>query len=282
VSAATPKGYFEEVRQEYDGGVDLRLGTWTLSAGGVYSLENDYSSRTITLGASAELFQRNFTLAMGYGFTDSDVGRQSDPVFNRDLDSHTFSAAATQVLTPKLIVQLGYFLGVLYGYQSSPYRMVSLASGASSPEAAPVERFRHALVLRVKNALSSAVFLSADYRYYFDSWGIESHSGEVALEHQARPWFRWRIRNRIYLQNAADFYRSQYAVLLRYMSADRELGAFFSNLSGVKFTLTPGFFETTTLSFDIKADLTWSSFEDYPKLPERSMWVTEAGVRVEF
>ncbi|HIA00623.1 MAG TPA: DUF3570 domain-containing protein, partial [Myxococcales bacterium] len=274
ISAATPKGYFEEVRQEYDAGVDVRMGTWTLSAGGVYSLENDYSSHSLSLGLSTELLQRNLTVALGYGFTDSDVGRASDTLFDRDLDSHVFTATLTQVLSPKLIMQVGYFLGALQGYQSSPYRMVSLVSGASSPESTPDERIRHAVVLGIKNALASTAFLSANYRYYLDTWGLDSHSAELAFEHQALPWFRWRVRNRIYFQSAVDFYRSQYVIPLRYMSADRELGAFFSDMSGIKLIFTPGFFETTQLSFDLKADFTWSRFEDYPKLPERSMWVT--------
>lgn len=283
VSAATPKGYFQETRQEYDGGVTLRFGTLTTDLSAAYSRENDYSSISATLGLSAELFQRNTTITLGYGFTDSNVGRAGDPTFDRDLDSHTVSASVSQVLTRDLIVQAGWFLGFLTGFQSSPYRMVSLRNGTSAPEAVPDERIRQSFVLRARWSPSQNTFLGADYRLYVDTWGIDGHTAQVVFTHTPTPWFEWRVRDRVYVQSAADFYQDTYDQHRQHMSADRELGPFWSNLVGVKLTFTsPALGGGVRLAGDVKFDAGWQWFSEFEELPTRVMFMAEVGARIEF
>ena len=282
LSAATPKGYFKEVRQEYGADASVRLGPWTVSAGAVYSRENDYSSITGTVGGSVELFQRNTTLSLGYGFTDSNIGLAGDSLFRRDLDSHTINASLTQVLHPRVVAQLSLFVGVLSGFQSSPYRMVALSDGAASPERMPRMRVRNAATARLRVATTSDTFLGLDYRFYVDDWQLMGHTAEVSFTHDATEWFSWRLRDRFYYQSASAFYRSRYDGPMKYMTTDRELSGFWSNLAGLKLIFKPPVGRHVDLSIDAKADITYQRFEDFPLLPERVMLVTEVGITVDF
>jgi len=278
LSAATPRGYFQETRKETGGDAAVDLSGWLVSAGAVYSLENDYSSITGTVGVSKELFEKNTTVAVGYSFTDSNVGRAHDPAFDQDLDSHTVTATVTQVLSPSVVGQVAYFMGYLDGFQSSPYRHVRVANGATTPESAPAERVRNAVALRVRASLAPEHFLAGDYRAYLDTWGVTSHTAELAYTWQATPWLSWRLRDRVYLQSAADFYAWSYDAPRRYMTADRELGSFWGNLVGLRAAFAPSVGRTQKLTIDLKLDFMFQKFADFPLLPERLMYVTELGL----
>ncbi|TNF28172.1 MAG: DUF3570 domain-containing protein [Deltaproteobacteria bacterium] len=277
LSAATPRGYFQEVRKEAGGDASVDVAGVLLSAGAVYSEENDYSSISGNFGVTKELFQKNTTVALGYSFTDSNVGRSHDPTFDEDLDSHTVTASVTQVLSRSLVGQVSYFLGYLDGFQSSPYRRVRVASGVTTPESTPGTRLRNALALRLRAALAPEHFLSGDYRAYLDDWGLVSHTAEVGYTWQATPWLSWRLRDRVYLQSGADFYAWTYDSPRRYMTADRELGSFWGNLVGLRASFEPSVGRTQKLSIDLKFDFMYQKFADFPVLPERLMYVTELG-----
>lgn len=283
VTAASPKGYFQEVRQEYEGGASVRLKLTTLSASATYSHENDYSSISVGLGAATELFQRNTTLTFGYGYTDSSVGRSGDPNFDESLASHTLTASVSQLLSRHLIAQLGWFFNYSAGFQQSPYRAVSLLDGSYTTESAPSERFRNAVVARLRGALSSKWFLGGDYRLYFDTWGMTGHTVQAMLSNTPLPWFDWRLRARFYAQSRVDFYEQTYDRLRKYMTADRELGPFVGITGGLKlgFNVT-SLPETVALAFDLKTDLTYQRFSEFKLLPERIMVVTEAGMHLDF
>ena len=277
LSAATPHGYFREVRKETGGDASVKLGDWTLSGGAVYSKENDYSSISGNFGAAKELNQKNTTVAVGYSYTDSNVGRSHDPTFNKDLASHTVTATVTQVLSKSLVGQVSYFMGYLDGFQSSPYRHVRIATGITAPESAPNVRVRNAVALRVKAALAPDHFLSGDYRAYIDSWGLTSHTVEVGYTWQMLPWLAWRLRDRFYAQSSTDFYAWTYNVPRKYMSSDRESGAFWGDLVGLRASFQPDIGRTQKLTIDLKFDFMYQKFKDFTLLPERLMYVTELG-----
>ena len=277
LSAATPHGYFQETRKEAGGDATVDLAGWLVSAGTVMSKENDYKSISGNFGLSRELFEKNTTVAVGYSFTDSNVGRANDPEFNQKLASHTVTATVTQVLSRSVVGQVSYFMGYLDGFQASPYRHVRIATGVTTPESTPGTRVRNAVAVRVKAALAPDHFIAGDYRAYLDSWGLVSHTAEVAYTWQMLPWLSWRLRDRVYLQSGADFYSWTYDAPHRYMTADRELGSYWGNLVGLRASFEPAIGRTQKLTIDLKFDFMMQQFADFPLLPERLMYVTELG-----
>ncbi|MCB9736106.1 MAG: DUF3570 domain-containing protein [Deltaproteobacteria bacterium] len=282
VSAATPHGYFSEIRQEYQANTAVKLGLWTISGGGTYSKENDYSSISGSLGISTELFQRNTTLSLGYGFTGSSVGRANDPGFDRSLDSHTISATVTQVLSKSLVGQLTYFVGVFDGFQSSPYRLARVATGVAMPENVPNHRLRQSVVARINAALAAEHFLSLAYRLYGDDWGLLSHTAELGWTYEISRAVSFNLRDRVYLQGSTDFYSYIYDQPRTYMTNDRELGAFLGNTVGAKLSWAPDIGRTTKLALDLKFDFTYQRFDDFAALPTRLLYMGEIGATLDF
>ena len=282
-TAATPKGYFQETRREAGGGVTYAHGLSKTSLSVVGSRENDYGSVSVALGWSDEFAQRNTTVAVGYSFTDSDVGRAHDPAFDRDLDSHTLSTTVTQVLSKTWIAQASAWVGVLDGFQSSVYRYVRFANGTAGPERMPNLRVREAGALQLRGALSNDLFLGASYRLYGDSWGLLAHTGEVQASWLPVRSVVLRLRDRLHVQRGSPYYQSRFDRPMTYMSIDRELGAFWGNLVGAKASWQPGSaFGTQRIEVDLKLDAMWQHFDDFPWLPERSWVVAEVGLTASF
>jgi hypothetical protein len=283
LSAATPHGYFQEQRQEVGGSATVALDLTRISASVVGSRENDYSSTSVALGWSDEFAQRNTTLAVGYSFTDSNVGRAHDPRFERDMNSHTLSATLTQVLTPTWVAQASVWLGVLDGFQSSVYRYVRFSNGASGPEVMPSSRVREAGVLQLRGALRSDVFVGASYRLYGDSWGLLAHTAEVNASWLPVPSVTLRLRDRLHVQRGSPYYQSVFERPKRFMSIDRELGAFYGNLVGAKASwLLTDPSAIRRLELDLKVDAMRQTFADFPWLPQRNWTVAELGVSATF
>ncbi len=283
VSAATAKGYFQENRQEYGGSVTTRRDLLKLTLGAVHSQENDYSSATGSIAISDEFAKRNTTLSLAYSFTGSDVGRAHDPTFSRRLDSHALTASWTQVLSRSWVAQFSGFVGVLDGFQSSVYRYVHFADGTSGPEVAPDLRVRQALAAELRGSLTPQWFAGASYRLYSDSWGLLSHTGELTATYAPTDWLSLRLRDRVYQQRGSSFYQSVYDRPMRYMTIDRELGALYGNLVGLKAAIDlGGLGSTRTWQLDLKYDWMWQKFEDFRWLPERQMSMLEAGLQCAF
>lgn len=283
ISAATPRGYFQETRQEAGGSATIGSDLARYSASVTGSKENDYSSTSVALGWSDEFAQRNTTVAVGYSFTDSNVGRRHDPNLNLDMNSHTVTTTLTQVLSPSWIAQAALWVGVLDGFQSSVYRFVRFRNGTSGPERMPSLRVREAGVVQLRGALRPDVFVGLSYRLYGDTWGLLAHTAEVTASWLPIPTLTLRVRDRFHTQRGSPYYSSYFDRPKTYMSIDRELGAFWGNLVGGKASLLltePT--ATRRLELDVKFDAMWQTFADFPWLPQRNWVVAELGVSANF
>jgi hypothetical protein len=239
VSNATAR--MNDFRSEITAGLVQKLHNTTLTGSYVYSVENDYQSHNVELGFAQDLFEKNSTLALGATLSANDVYRTGDQLFHRKLLVAGLSTSWTQVLNRATIAQLSYSFSFGNGYWASPYRFVRVETPDfmqiefKVPETEPNERFRHAVVLGLNRHLGQDSSLQGDYRFYADSWGVLSHTvqlryfvtfGDVTL----------RLRERFYYQTGASFFQPHYTAtdLQPYVTADRELSTFWSNVSGFK------------------------------------------------
>jgi opacity protein-like surface antigen len=217
-----------------------------ISVGGAGSTESDYTSLSINGGLSHDLFGKNTTISIGGNFEfDRSRPRFGIPtpltMMNGDIKGASQSktvvsaiAGITQVLTRNWLVQLNYSYGSDQGYQTDPYKIVSVVdptTGAPDQylyESRPRSRTRQSVYAASKLAIGSAV-TSASFRYYHDSWKISSITAEasetIPLGHSfyIEPGFRY------YHQTAADFYAPYLlanAPTPQYASADSRLSRF--------------------------------------------------------
>jgi hypothetical protein len=268
------KTTIHDLRHQVSASVSHAFDRLSVHGGYVFSTENDYLSHSFSTGASWELDEKNTTLALGGNLALNQVGRSGDRNFEKPLDNLGVNASITQVLSPRLIGQLAYELQLADGYQASPYRFVPVVSAAGAtmgtpefwvPETDPDQRIRHAFVLGANRYLGDGKALQLDYRFYFDTWAITSHTVDVRLGLDLTPHVELRLRARTYVQGGASFYRSSYAQLERYMTVDRELSPLWSETLGAKLSWKL----SASVEGELKLDGFYYRYADFPLLPSR-------------
>ncbi len=282
----------EDMRNVFNGGFELRSELGSIRAGYAYGFEDDYVSHALTLGARADLFQRNTTFDISYAHgwdavCDVFHARSLNPVdrrrlpssdgcfgTSRDLTTHelainSFQGSWTQVWAPIFVTQLTLSAQTLDGFQSNPYRGVWLGR-SSAQEHHPEHRFRYAAGLGARlwiAPISGALIVNGGA--YRDNWGVQSLSAELAVEEVIEGALRIRLRGRYYAQSAAAFYSDDYALAPRgqYFTGDRELSEMSSVLAGASISYTfsagadgpiGGFLQSLALLF--KADWLHAEF----------------------
>ena len=288
VSNATAR--MNDFRSEITAGLVQKLRNTTLSADYVYSVENDYQSHNVDLGIAQDMFEKNSTLAFGATFSGNDVYRTGDQSFHRKLDVAGLSASWTQVLNRATIAQLSYSFSYGNGYWASPYRFVKVETNDLSqilfkvPETEPNERFRHAAVIGLNRHLGQDSALQGDYRFYADSWGVLSHTVQL------RYFITWkdvtlRLRERFYYQTGASFFRPHYTAdnsgttLQPFVTADRELSTFWSNVAGFKISWRLPWVHRA-LELEAKVDYFHFGYINFALLASRDGADIEAGLNV--
>ncbi|MGF1466976.1 MAG: DUF3570 domain-containing protein [Sandaracinaceae bacterium] len=254
---------YDELRNVFSGGVELRGRYASLRGTYAYGFESDYRSHSFTVGARAELFERNtvFDLSYGRGFdqvcnlaqpdNQEPVERQAlpgsegcfsdDPTrVALDVSLHTAQGSWTQAWAPVFTTQLTVTTQLVDGFQSNPYRSVWLGRSAAQ-ENHPRERWRYAAGLGTRlwlEPLSAALRLNA--RVYRDSWDVRSITAELGYEQALGDDLRLLLRGRYYHQGQAIFFSDNYAVLPRgqFFTGDRELADMRSVLVGLRLLWT--------------------------------------------
>jgi hypothetical protein len=266
------KTTIHDTRHQVSAGVNRLFGPLTVTGGYSYSQENDYASNTVSASLSRDLFDKNTTLAIGYGLSLNNVERSGDNNFVKPLTVHSASLSWTQVVSPRLITQVTYELGGAFGYQASPYRFVPVRMNLDAmpslwvAENDPDTRYRHAIVVGANRAIGADSSIQGDYRLYHDTWGITSHTIGARYFVNVSRRFELRLRSRFYMQNAASFYQSLYTTPQTYMAFDRELSPLWSETLGGKAM----YLVTDRLEAEVKLDVFYYHYDDFAPLTSRT------------
>lgn len=273
-----------DTRQQASASLSHTLGATKLRGGYSYSHENDYMSNSLDVGIDQELFDKNTTLSLGYSLNLNTVGRANDDNFSRSLDNHGVSASWTQIVSPTLVTQLTYELGYASGFQSSPYRFVPIRPSLDAApemwvmETDPDTRFRHAIVLGANRAIGDDSSIQGDYRYYFDTWGITSHTIGARYFTRLTKSLELRLRERFYTQGSASFYQENYTAIAKYMAFDRELSSLWSETLGVKLS----YLFTPHVEGELKVDLFYFNYSEFAPLASRTGTNTGIGLALTY
>lgn len=259
VSGATPRWYTErsgatQHMKDYRRAGDLKVTRYlpraAFSASVAYSTEHDYISRAIGLEARWSSDDNNRTWNLGFGHSSDVIDNSSNGV-NTAIDRHKrtneLMAGVTQVLTPTDIAQLNLTRSVGSGYFNDPYKSFDLR---------PSQRNAWIALARWNHYLEPfRASLRSSYRYYHDSFGVNSHTLGLDWVQPAGAW-TFTPGVRYYSQSAARFYvdpvfTPQGAVDLspllalygqnRFVSADQRLAAFGATTLSLKaaYAFTP-------------------------------------------
>lgn len=261
VSGASPRAHTQkssashmsDERKAGDVKITRYLARAAVSASVAYSTEHDYTSRALGLDARWSTDDNNRTWTVGYGTASDTIdssysGGASAAAINQHKRTHEFMGGVTQVLTPTDIVQFNLTRGVGSGYYNDPYK---------SYDQRPNQRDTWIALARWNHYLEKFdASLRTSYRYYSDTFGVQSHTAGVEW---VQPAGRWTFTPgaRFYTQSAANFYfdpvldaQGQYdafGTLLRAASltgdksADQRLAAFGAITLSMKvsYAITP-------------------------------------------
>ncbi len=250
---------YKETRKQKSFSVDYLHGKTTYSAGVINSREPDYEANTTFYSVSQDMFGDLTTLTMSYKrgwdrvYADvkedghivnqpdfGGTGADGNPIAFRIAEHRGYGLSLSQILTRNMLLSLNYEVLTDQGYLASPYRKIRYQSAGGvgftlADQIYPGTRTSSAASAQIKYYLPYRAAVTAQYRFFSDSWGIQAHTGEIGYTHPA--WRNWIFDGsfRYYRQTSADFYSDLYtrANEFNFMARDRELAQFQSYSFGV-------------------------------------------------
>ncbi len=238
VTTASP---YTEERTQWSVGMDYLRGNTTMSANYVSSVESDFDATTYSLSVSQDMFGDLTTLTLSYAYGDDIVGRADDPEFWRDNRRQHYGIGLTQILTKNLITSLNIETITDEGFLNNPYRSVRYADASSpigysyEPELYPNTRTSNAVGFRARYFLPYRAALEGEYRYFTDTWEIESHTMAVTYVHPVGPW-TFSAKYRYHDQVGAAFFRDLFSrsQATNFRGRDKELSDLTSSTVQLK------------------------------------------------
>jgi len=266
---------FKDTRVQLAGQWSQPLGeNYTFSTGANISAEYDYKSIAVNSVFGRYLNKKNTTLSAGvsyaYDFIQA-VGGRPVGLAEMVVDTGQFASqeefrlafnqtrqdgddtkqtadlifGLTQVMSRNWITQFNLSLSEVSGYQTDPYKVVSVVDTAGLAtsqlyENRPDSRSKQALFMQSKYHFGASIW-DISYRYTNDDWNIKSHTLETRLRFLLGSKSYIEPHIRYYQQSEADFYRPflfEGETLPDFASADYRIGKLDALTFGLKYGRT--------------------------------------------
>lgn len=192
-----------EERRDYNANLRryLENGAFGVGIGG--SNENDYDSLSVSIDGERHFNDNLTTVAAGLGYSSDELEPTQKVgyirVLSADKKSKSAFVSVSQILNRDSLVQTGLSVSQLSGYLNDPYKLNDKRPD-SRTQLAWTTAWRH--FFTPANAA-----LQADYRFYHDNFGINSHTLDLAWYQNIGDQWQVIPGVRYYTQSAADFYR---------------------------------------------------------------------------
>ena len=294
----------QETRYAIDAGFNYYWRDLTFRASANRSEEPDYLVHGYHLGMDWELNQKMTTVSLGFSQNFDKIEPTTRPLTENKTDHH-FQLGLTEVLNKFSLLRVSSNYSYSQGYLSNPYKKVYIQGltdsrrlvGGGFPnvfyENRPNRRHQWSVTLgyiRYFSATDAALHL--DYRYYLDSWNIDSHTFAAAWHQPLGNGWMLVPRLRYYSQSAADFYRLFYAAPREdnHYSSDFRLAAFGTLAGGLKLIKEwqqPSQ-KLTSIQFEAGIEYTQHAANlklgrnSAPDLTDFNYWLATAAIKVKF
>lgn len=218
-------------------------------------------------------------LANGY-FEGKTITGNPDyrPIFNEFADetrnSYSVGFGFSQILSKNLQGSLALDVVQQRGLLSTPFQRVYFVDIADSfidnfqladaIEQLPNTRFKVAAGGRLNWYINEIFVVRTFYRYYFDDWGITSHTGSIEVPIKLSDKFTVYPSYRYYSQTAADYFNLYEAALSTdiYYTSDFDLSKYTANQLGMGLSYTDIFTNTRIWKFGLKSiDLKYYKYD---------------------
>ena len=214
VRAFSSKGVIEDKRDEYSTNIERQIPDGTMGIGYVQSTEKDYQSKIISASGTRDLFTKNTTFGFNFSSGQDRILSMSNSAFDESMNHQNYSLSVSQVLSKQSLAQLNYEFRIENGFLASPYRKAKINNGGiiqTVGENHPRTLNRNAVALKYNYYFKDiGLALASSYRFYFDSWAVQSHTVEERLTKTFNDHWLGSLSLRYYQQKKAIFYQDYY------------------------------------------------------------------------
>ena len=222
-----------------------------------HSDEDDYEATALTFDASWNTAgdARTWSTSLSSSSDKLNPTKEVIPVFitEEDVDTQSGYFGVSQILSRTAIARIGFSYTLSKGYLSDPYKL---------RDQRPDNHERLSLSAGYRRFLPDAdASLQIDYRYYADSWGIDSHTVELAWA-QNLPGSLLTPYMRYYTQREADFFSVIADTESQYYADDYRLSSYGAVTLGARWAVAVG--ESWTLELEAEHYMThgdWGVFD---------------------
>ncbi|HAN17045.1 MAG TPA: hypothetical protein DCQ24_00100 [Bacteroidales bacterium] len=205
---------------------------------------------------------------------NSDYNPTFQPFSNKSRNSYSLGFGLSQVLSKNLQTLFALDLVFQQGLLSTPYQRIYFSDIedsfiedfqlADAIELLPDTRLKVALGNRMSYYINEYIVLRSFYRYYFDDWGIISHTASLEIPVKFADKFTLYPSYRYYSQTAADYFApyEKHVSTERFYTSDYDLSGFYANQYGFGITYTDIFTNSHIWIFGLKSiDLKLNYYE---------------------
>jgi Protein of unknown function (DUF3570) len=127
------------------------------------------------------------------------------------------------------------------GYLGLPFHRVYFTNGTDAIENLPANRVKLPVGIRLNYFLGDKIILRSYYRYYVDSWGLQSHTASLEVPIKFTPFVSVSPFYRYYTQTAVKYFApyESHTTSDQYYTSNYALSAFDSQFFGVNFRVAP-------------------------------------------
>ena len=221
-----------------------------------HSDEDDYEAIAMALDASWNTSSdaRTWTVAVSSSRDTVNPTHGVIPVFidEEKLDTQSGYFGVSQILSRTAVMRFGLNYTYSEGYLSDPYKF---------NDARPGTHERIALSAGIRQFLINAdASLQADYRYYADSWGSDSHTLELAWAQNLSaslltPYIRY------YTQRQADLYNVVADRAARFYADDYRLSSYGAITLGARWSVAIGDWTLELEAERYQSDADWGLYD---------------------
>ena len=213
--APTPLATMEDRRKAWDTSLSHQFSRVNVTVGYANSRESDYVSNGWSLNTVTDFNDKNTSLLLGYGRTDDKINEEKlGWTIKRPKTGNDFLVGVIQLIDPNTSVSANVSYGTSRGYMSDPYKIVSTTMldidpgfYYTVPENRPMKKDKVSVFLSANHNVEKLHgALDASYRFYHDTFGINSHTLSLLWIQKIGENLILTPSIRLYRQSAADFY----------------------------------------------------------------------------
>ncbi|WP_273694935.1 DUF3570 domain-containing protein [Tenacibaculum sp.] len=192
-----------------------------------------------------------------------------NPIFNdfsdKGRNSYSFGLGFSQILHKNVQGSLAFDLTKQSGLLSTPFQRVYFSDIddsfidnfqlADANEKLPNNRLKIALGGRLNWYLNELLTIRTFYRYYFDDWGINSHTASIEIPVKITDKFTLYPSYRFYNQTSADYFAAyeKHLSTNNFYTSDYDLSKYSSNQFGFGVSYTDIFSKAHIWKFGLKS-----------------------------